>query len=158
MEKINFDSITNDLVKGTMLNLRGILMKNFPEVVDFNSFEITENDDFYEIFVKLKRQFFLETFTPSLEKNLNIHILVAASNWEKSSYKVIGYHKPVEGEMYTVLIDSSQYGVIESLTFRVYESIEIMLYDLQSEKKKIPHDWNILEQQNNKDMLSLFVS
>ncbi len=157
MDKITFDNINDLLVKETMLNLKGNLLKNLPDVVDFKSLDITQHDDFYEVFVMLKRQLYLESYIDSLEKSFNLNILLASRKWDKSQYKLIAYHRPLEGEMYAVFIDSVQYGLIDSITFRVYDSIEIMLYNLQSEKKKIPQDWNVLEHQNYKEMLSLFV-
>lgn len=159
MSNINFDELENDgVVKNTIFNIKTELEKLLPGAVDTSSMKIYKHSTFHEVTFDFKNQQILEKFADVIENVLGLHIMYAAYKNDKQDYKLVAYSDPVEGKMYSLNIGSEQYGLIDFLCFRVYESIEIMFYDLRKERTGFTKDWLKLEEQSYSDMLNIFIS
>ncbi len=91
---------------------------------------IIPHKDCGEAVFGFSRQQMMEGFVDQLCNNLGVNILYAtrSSNW--ATYKVIGYSKPIEKQMYIIYLVSHQHGVIDVMDVEFYGSLELMYFQL----------------------------
>lgn len=155
-DTIPFDELKDGTVKNTIFKLRHLLENAIPEILEKDSLSLSEHCTYFEAVFKLSYQNLIERFADIVEKKLSMHIMYAGYRKNKEDVILIAYSTPVEDKMYSLILSSDQYGLFDILCFRIYESVEIMLYDLQKERKNVSK-WTVLESQNNKDMLKIFM-
>lgn len=155
----DFSLIENEAYKNTAFNLKNELALKLPELVDSNNVKYEIHDDFMYIIVPFKKQTMAEKLTDFLNIKLKWNVLFAAKTDEGDTYKVLLYSTPVENYMLIATLDSAQYGIIEKITIRVFDSIEIMLYHLKElyGYAKKDKDLFILEEQKYVDVLETFI-
>lgn len=99
----------------------------------------------------------LENFITSMEEKLHLHVLYATREEDGKVYKVVAYSTPVEDEMLVFYFSSTQYGLIDSMTVFIFESLETMYCHLLNERNRMTRlQKNILEQESYAKMLSHF--
>lgn len=61
--------------------------------------------------------------------------------------------------MFVVFLESQQYGIVDSITIHIFDSIEAMLLKVQNYKKLVTADkrMKVLESQSYKNMLRIFM-
>lgn len=155
----DFSLLENEAYKNTAFNLKNELAQKLPNLVDGSSVEYEIHDDFMYLIVPFKMQTMAEKLTDFLNKELKWNVLFAARTDEGDTYKVLLYSTPVENYMLIATLDSAQYGILERITIRVFDSVEIMLYHLKELHKfaKKDKDLFVLEEQKYVDVLETFM-
>lgn len=153
---MTFDELKDGTIKDTIFNIKVFLNKKIPEFVNFSSLQITEHSTYSEAVFQLQDQGLIENFANIIEKKLSLNIMFAGTRNQGADVILVAYSKPVINDMYVLLISSEEHGLFDHLCFRVYDSIEIMLYDLNCERNRLS-TWKVLESQDYKDMLNIFI-
>lgn len=155
----DFSLIENEAYKNTAFNLKNELAQKLPNLVDGSTIEYEIHEDFMYLIVPFKIQTMTEKLTDVLNIELKWNVLFAAKTEEGESYKVLLYSTPVENYMLIATLDSAQYGIIEKITIRVFDSVEIMLYHLKELYRfaKKDKDLFVLEEQKYVDVLETFM-
>ena len=92
-----------------------------------------------------------------MEEKLHLHVLYATREEDGKVYKAVAYSTPVEDEMLVFYFSSTQYGLIDSMTVFIFESLETMYCHLLNERNRMTRlQKNILEQESYAKMLSHF--
>lgn len=96
----------------------------------------------------LKGQMMMEDFIDELTKYLVIDVLFAFCQNNGRDYKAIAYSKPYQEEMYVIVMDSNQHGLLEEITIVFFDSMDSMLEMLKKQLQQLKRkDVEILEQQ-----------
>lgn len=158
MEKVlNSNSLEEGTVKRSIILLYQQMIKKLPEYFSEQEISVIQHSSFSEIVVQLKEQNMLENFITSMEEKLHLHVLYATREEDGKVYKVVAYSTPVEDEMLVFYFSSTQYGLIDSMTVFIFESLETMYYHLLNERNRMTRlQKNILEQESYAKMLSHF--
>lgn len=109
--------------------------------------------------IPLRSQVMAEDMTEKLDKLMKLNVLYAAKSYDNKLYKVLAYSTPVENNMFIVFLESLQYGIVDSITIHIFDSIEAMLLKVQNYKKLVTADksMKVLESQSYKNMLRIFM-
>ena len=158
MEKVlNSNSLEEGTVKRSIILLYQQMIKKLPEYFSEQEISVIQHSSFSEIVVQLKEQNMLENFITSMEEKLHLHVLYATREEDGKVYKVVAYSTPVEDEMLVFYFSSTQYGLIDSMTVFILESLETMYCHLLNERNRMTRlQKNILEQESYAKMLSHF--
>ena len=158
MEKVlNSNSLEEGTVKRSIILLYQQMIKKLPEYFSEQEINVIQHSSFSEIVVQLKEQNMLENFITSMEEKLHLHVLYATREEDGKVYKVVAYSTPVEDEMLVFYFSSTQYGLIDSMTVFIFESLETMYCNLLNERNRMTRlQKNILEQESYAKMLSHF--
>lgn len=158
MEKVlNSNSLEEGALKRSILLLYQKMIKKMPEYFSEQELNVIHHPSFSEIVVQLKEQNMLEKFITDMEVKLHLHILYATREEEGKVYKVVAYSTPVEDEMLVFYFSSAQYGLINTMTVFIFESLETMYCHLLNERNRMTKvQKNILEQESYAKMLSHF--
>ena len=150
MEKVlNSNSLEEGTVKRSIILLYQQMIKKLPEYFSEQEISVIQHSSFSEIVVQLKEQNMLE--------KLHLHVLYATREEDGKVYKVVAYSTPVEDEMLVFYFSSTQYGLIDSMTVFIFESLETMYCHLLNERNRMTRlQKNILEQESYAKMLSHF--
>ena len=93
-----------------------------------------------------------------LEKKIGAKILYASKEENGRIVKAQAYSLPIENNMYTIYLSSSQYGILDSITVFFFDSLELMYYRLRKDYHGITKvDADIYEKQSLIDLVSLFI-
>lgn len=158
MEKVlNSNSLEEGTLKRSIILLYQKMIKKLPEYFSEQEINVIQHSSFSEIVVQLNEQNILENFITSMEEKLHLHILYATREEEGKVYKVVAYSTPVEDEMLVFYFSSTQYGLIDTMTVFIFESLEAMYCHLLNERNRMTRlQKNILEQESYTKMLSHF--
>ena len=158
MEKVlNSNSLEEGTVRRSIILLYQQMTKKLPEYFSEQEISVIQHSSFSEIVVQLKEQNMLENFITSMEEKLHLHVLYATREEDGKVYKVVAYSTPVEDEMLVFYFSSTQYGLIDSRTVFIFESLETMYCHLLNERNRMTRlQKNILEQESYAKMLSHF--
>lgn len=150
--------VENEVFKASIYNLYILLQQKIPEFFGSQSYNIYVHDDFAEVVWTTKKQVMAEDFTDMLEKKIGAKILYASKEENGRIVKAQAYSLPIENNMYTIYLSSSQYGILDSITVFFFDSLELMYYRLRKDYHGITKvDADIYEKQSLIDLVSLFI-
>ena len=81
----------------------------------------------------LKKQVMMEDFIDELTKYLAVEVLCAYCQNEGQDYKAIAYSKPYQEEMYVIVMESNQHGLLDDISVVFFESMDAMLEMLEKQ-------------------------
>ena len=156
---INQDSIMNESFEMTVFNVKNLFKGNLGDVVNVDEMKLFLHQGFLEMVIPLRSQVMAEDMTEKLDKLMKLNVLYAAKSYDNKLYKVLAYSTPVENNMFIVFLESLQYGIVDSITIHIFDSIEAMLLKVQNYKKLVTADksMKVLESQSYKNMLRIFM-
>lgn len=156
---INQDSIMNESFKMTIFNAKNLFKANLGDVVNVDEMKLFLHQGFLEMVIPLRSQVMEEDMTEKFDKLMKLNILYAAKSYDNKLYKVLAYSTPVENNMFVVFLESQQYGIVDSMTIHIFDSIEAMLLKVQNYKKLVTANkrMKVLESQSYKNMLRIFM-
>ena len=156
---INQDSIMNESFKMTIFNAKNLFKANLGDIVNVDEMKLFQHQGFLEMVIPLRSQVMAEDMTEKFDKLMKLNILYAAKSYDNKLYKVLAYSTPVENNMFVVFLESQQYGIVDSITIHIFDSIEAMLLKVQNYKKLVAADkrMKVLESQSYKNMLRIFM-
>lgn len=88
--------------------------------------EIQPHRDFTEIILTLRKQKMIDNFLDDLESSLQMFVLYVLREKHEQYYEAVAYSKPYAGNMFLVILNSHQYGIISQVNFLVFPSFELM--------------------------------
>lgn len=158
MEKVvDYNALKGGTLKRSIILLNQKLIKLLPEFFSQQQIGIIQHASFSEIVLRMNEQNMLENFISRLEEKLHVNILYASREEDGKIYKVVAYSNPVEDEMSVFYLSSTQYGIVDTMTVFIFDSIETMFYHLLQERNRIPKEQkDVLEQESYSEMLSHF--
>lgn len=154
---VDYNTLKGGSLKRSIVLLNQKLIKLLPEYFSQQQIGIIKHTSFSEIVLRMNEQVLLENFISVLEEKLHVNVLYASKQEEGKVYKAVAYSSPVEDEMLVFYLSSTQYGIVDTMTVFIFDSIETMYYHLLQERGRIPkEEKNILEQESYSEMFSHF--
>ena len=140
-------------------NMSRMLHQCFPGVCLPEEADVVEHNTYAEAVIKLKKQQMLDDFTDGLEKRMMLNILYGKRSVDGQKYRVLAYSTPYKDEMFLIVLESYQYGIMESLTAELFDSMEKMFSFVRNcyLSLKDEPEWIFLEKQNAEDMFKVFL-
>ncbi len=77
--------------------------------------------------VPLRKQHMAVDFLNQLANFLDVNILYAYRSNDGKTYRIVAYSMPYPDEMYCIIVNSEQYGIIEDINVVFFETIDTML-------------------------------
>ena len=106
----------------------------------------------------LKKQMMMEDFIDELMKYLVLEVLCAYCQNEGQDYKAIAYSKPYQEEMYIIVMESSQHGLMDEISVVFFESMDAMLEMLEKQLHQLKgKQVEVLEQQHETAFYKNFI-
>ena len=106
----------------------------------------------------LKKQMMMEDSIDELAKYLAVEVLCAYCENEGQDYKAIAYSKPYQEEMYVIVMESNQHGLLDDISVVFFESMDAMLEMLEKQLLQLKgKDVEVLEQQHEKVFYENFI-
>ena len=140
-------------------NMSRMLHQCFPGVCIPEEGDIVEHTTYAEVVISLKKQQMLDDFTDGLEKRMMLNILYGKKSTDGQKYRVLAYSTPYKDEMFLFVLESYQYGIMESLTAELFDSMEKMFAFIKNCYQSLKEDpgWVFLERQKAEDMFKVFL-
>ena len=106
----------------------------------------------------LKKQMMMEDFIDELMKYLVLEVLCAYCQNEGQDYKAIAYSKPYQEEMYVIVMESNQHGLLDDISVVFFESMDAMLEMLEKQLHQLKgKQVEVLEQQHETAFYKNFI-
>ena len=106
----------------------------------------------------LKKQMMMEDFIDELMKYLVLEVLCAYCQNEGQDYKAIAYSKPYQEEMYVIVMESNQHGLMDEISVVFFESMDAMLEMLEKQLHQLKgRQVEVLEQQHETAFYKNFI-
>ena len=106
----------------------------------------------------LKKQMMMEDFIDELMKYLILEVLCAYCQSEGQDYKAIAYSKPYQEEMYIIVMESNQHGLMDEISVVFFESMDAMLEMLEKQLHQLKgKQVEVLEQQHETAFYKNFI-
>ena len=106
----------------------------------------------------LKKQVMMEDFIDELTKYLAVEVLCAYCQNEGQDYKAIAYSKPYQEEMYVIVMESNQHGLMDEISVVFFESMDAMLEMLEKQLHQLKgKQVEVLEQQHETAFYKNFI-
>ena len=106
----------------------------------------------------LKAQMMMEDFIDELTKYLAIEVLCAYCQNGGQDYKAIAYSKPYQEEMYVIVMESNQHGLLDDISVVFFESMDAMLEMLEKQFHQLKGKGvEVLEKQREKVFYENFI-
>ena len=106
----------------------------------------------------LKKQTMMEDFIDELMKYLVLEVLCAYCKNEGQDYKAIAYSKPYQEEMYVIVMESNQHGLLDDISVVFFESMDAMLEILEKQLHQLKgKQVEVLEQQHETAFYKNFI-
>ena len=106
----------------------------------------------------LKKQMMMEDFIDELMKYLVLEVLCAYCQNEGQDYKAIAYSKPYQEEMYIIVMESNQHGLMDEISVVFFESMDAMLEMLEKQLHQLKgKQVEVLEQQHETAFYKNFI-
>lgn len=106
----------------------------------------------------LKKQMMMEDFIDELMKYLVLEVLCAYCQSEGQDYKAIAYSKPYQEEMYIIVMESNQHGLMDEISVVFFESMDAMLEMLEKQLHQLKgKQVEVLEQQHETAFYKNFI-
>ena len=153
----DFNDLDSEQVKNAIFTLTSALRSKLPGIFKHSLIPTTTHDDYVEVWIPMVGQVLMEDLVDDLEKKMGLHVLFATKQDMGKVYKAAVYSTPSEDSMFIIHLGSEQFGVMEDMSVRFFDSEELMFLDIQSilsGMTKVPAE--ILEVQNRKEILSHF--
>lgn len=153
----DFNDLDSEQVKDAIFTLTSALRSKLPGIFKHSLIPTTTHDDYVEVLIPMVGQVLMEDLVDDLEKKMGLHVLFATKQDMGKVYKAAVYSTPSEDSMFIIHLGSEQFGVMEDMSVRFFDSEELMFLDIQSilsGMTKVPAE--ILEVQNRKEILSHF--
>lgn len=110
--------------------------------------------------VPMRKQYMAVDFLNQLANFLDVNILYAYRSKDGKAYRIIAYSMPYPDEMYCIVVNSEQYGIIEDINVAFFETIDKMLEWLIHSYETIDADdaqYDIIQWQSLADLYRNFV-
>jgi hypothetical protein len=153
----DFNDLESGHVKDAIFTLTSALRSKLPETFKQSLIPTTLHDDYVEVLIPLVGQVLMEDLVDDLERKMGFHVLFATKQEMGKVYKAAVYSTPSEDSMFIINLGSEQFGVMEDMSVRFFDSEELMLLNLQSHLRgmsKVPAE--VLEVQSMNEILSHF--
>lgn len=153
----DFNDLDSEQLKGSIFALTSALRTKLPGIFKESLLPTTSHDDYVEVLIPMVGQVLMEDLVDELENKMGLHVLFATKQDMGKVYKAAVYSTPVEDSMFVINLGSEQFGVMEDMSVRFFDSEELMFLDLQSHLRgmsKIPAE--VLEVQSMNEILSHF--
>lgn len=153
----DFNDLDSEQVKGSIFALMSTLRTKLPDTFKESLIPTTTHDDYVEVLIPMVGQVLMEDLVDDLEKKMGLYVLFATKQDKGKVYKAAVYSTPVEDSMFVINLGSEQFGVMEDMNVRFFDSEELMFLDLQSHLRgmsKKPAE--VLEVQSMNEILSHF--
>lgn len=153
----DFNDLESGHVKDAIFTLTSALRSKLSETFKQSLIPTTLHDDYVEVLIPLVGQVLMEDLVDDLERKMGFHVLFATKQEMGKVYKAAVYSTPSEDSMFIINLGSEQFGVMEDMSVRFFDSEELMLLNLQSHLRgmsKIPAE--VLEVQSMNEILSHF--
>ena len=106
----------------------------------------------------LKAQMMMEDFIDELTKYLSVEVLCAYCQNEGQDYKAVAYSMPYQEEMYVIVMESNQHGLMDEIIVVFFESMDDMLEMLEKQLHQLKGKGvEMLEQQREKVFYNNFI-
>ena len=140
-------------------NISRMLHQCFPDVCLPEQANVIEHTTYAEAVIALKKQQMLDDFTDSLESRMMQHILYIKRSIDGRKYRVLTYSTPYQDEMFLFVLESYQYGIMESLTAELFDSMENMFSFIKNCYLSLKDEpgWVFLEKQKPEEMFKVFL-
>lgn len=140
--------MTNITINEASETADNIIIQNFMSFLDnVSSAELFEKEDvpitLYDerglVTLKTKKQHLIIDMLQHICDYLNVCMLYAFKSKNEKCHKVILYSLPVKNEMFSICLESYQYGIIEELNITFFSSLEIMFNELRKGLEEIDY-------------------
>ncbi len=106
----------------------------------------------------LKKQMMMEDSIDELAKYLAVEVLCAYCENDGQDYKAIAYSKPYQEEMYVIVMESNQHGLLDDISVVFFESMDAMMEMLEKQLHQLKGKGvEVLEQQREKVFYENFI-
>ena len=99
-----------------------------PNTFLIDQIEECVEDNCVKIVVPTTKQFFEDELSELLVERTNVKIIYYIKRNKGKEFIEFGCSAPTHDDMFTITIHSVQYGIVDKITFTLYQSIEVMYH------------------------------
>lgn len=128
-------------------------------VIKMADAEETPVKGFWVSKVPLEKQHMIDTVIDNITRLIDLNILYGYSSRDGRVVRVVAYATPYSDGLYSIHLESHQYGLLDFVYIVYYESMEIMLNNLRQERLSLNGlDVIISQQESLTSLLKKFVN